>query len=203
MADTSYTIVSKKRVVSPVWDYFEFHADNEGKVIDEGVAICRRCSSNARASGRNTLNLLSHLKTHHPSQCTQVPQSQKSKAKENKKPSNASSSSATNKASIPELLTRVQKYEKYTRQWRKITDSVAFCISKDMLSIYAVEKEGFRRLVDPRYEMPSAKYFSNTVIPALFKKTREREVSKIFLSHYGHVIQLNNGTILELFNTFH
>ena len=35
-----YIIVPNKRVVSPVWDYFGLHVDNEGKVINEGVAIC-------------------------------------------------------------------------------------------------------------------------------------------------------------------
>ena len=185
MADTSYTIVPKRRVVSPVWDYFGLRADNEGKVIDEGVAVCRRCSSNVRASGGNTSNLLSHLRTHHPSQYTQVLQSQKCKEKE--KPSNAYSSSATNQSSIPELFTRAQKYEKSTKRWREITDSVTYCISKDMLPIYTTEKEGFRRLVetlDPRYEMPSAKYFSNTAIPALFEKTREKVVGEITSAKY-------------------
>ena len=56
-----------------------------------------------------------------------------------------------------------------------------------MLPIYATEKEGFRRLVetlDPRYEMPYAKYFSNTVIPALFENTRERVVCEITSAKY-------------------
>ena len=51
-----------------------------------------------------------------------------------------------------------------------------------MFPIYTTEKVGFRRLVetlDPRYEMPSAKYFSNTAILALFEKTRERVVAEV------------------------
>ena len=71
MADLS-RIVPKKRVVSPVWDYFGLRVDDEGKVIDDGVAVCQRCNSNVRASDGNTSNLLSHLRTHHPSQYTQV-----------------------------------------------------------------------------------------------------------------------------------
>ena len=186
MADLSCTIVSKKRVVSPVWDYFGLRADNEGKVMDDGVAFCRRCNSNVCASGGNTSNLLSHLRTHHPSQYTQVLQAQKAKVKENEKSLNASPSS-TNQASIPELFTKMQKYKKTTRRWRDITDLVTYCISKDMLPIYTTKKKGFRRLVetlDPRYEIPSAKYFSNTAIPALFEKTRERVVTEITSAKY-------------------
>ena len=76
MATTSCTIIPMKRVVSPVWDYFRLCADIEGKVIDEGVAVCRQCSSNVCATGGNILNLLLHLRTHHPSLYTQVLQSQ-------------------------------------------------------------------------------------------------------------------------------
>ena len=53
-------------------------------------------------SGGNTMNLLSDLRMHHPSL-----QTQKAKAKQNEKSSNASSSSA-NQASIPKLFTEAQ-----------------------------------------------------------------------------------------------
>ena len=61
MADSS-RIVPRKRVVSPAWDYFGLCVDDEGKVIDDGVAVYQRCNSNVRASGGNTSNLLSHLR---------------------------------------------------------------------------------------------------------------------------------------------
>ena len=185
MADSS-CIVPKKRVVSPVWGYCRLGVDDEGKIIDDGVAVCQRCNSDVRASGGNTSNLLSHLRTHHPSQYMQVLQVQKAKAKENNKSLNASSSS-TSQVSIPELFTKGPKYERSTRRWREITDLVTYCISKDMFPIYTMEKVGFRRLVetlDPRYEMPSAKYFSNIAIPALFEKTREWVVAEVTSARY-------------------
>ena len=157
------TIVSKKKVVSPVWDYFGLRVDGEGKVIDNGMVVCCRCNSNVCASGGNTSNLLSHLRIHHPAQYTQVLQTQKAKVKENDK--SLKTSSSANQTSTPELFNRAQKYDKATKQWQEITDLVMYCISKDMRPIYTTEKEGFCNLVltlDPRYEMPSAKYFSNT-----------------------------------------
>jgi len=87
----------------PVWDYFRLCAANKGKVIDEGITVCCRCSSNVCASG-NMSNWLLHLRMHHPSQYTQVLQSQKCKAKENEKPSNASLLSATDQASTLNCL---------------------------------------------------------------------------------------------------
>ena len=185
MADSSCTIVPKKKVVSPVWDYFGLCADSEGKIIDDGVTVCRQCNGNVRASGGNTSNLLSHLRTHHPSKYTLVLQAQREKVKE----SSTASSSSTNasQATLPELFTKTQKYERTTRRWREITDSITYCISKDMLPIYTVEKEGFRRLtytLDSKYEIPSAKYFSSVAIPALYEKTRETVAVEVQSAYY-------------------
>ena len=173
--------------MSPVWDYFGLHADNKGKFMDDGVAVRRLCNSNVCVTDGNTLNLLSHLRTS-PSITVyiQILQVQKAKVKENEKSLNASLSS-TNQSSIPELFTKVQKYKKTTRRRQDITDSVTYCISKDMLPIYTTEKKGFCRLVetlDPRHKIPSVMYFSNAAIPALFEKPRERVVAEITSAKY-------------------
>ena len=50
------------------------------------------------------------------------------------------------------------------------------------MPIYSVEKPGFQQLLkefDPLYVLPSRKYFSNTAIPALYAKTREKVVSEV------------------------
>jgi len=67
------------------------------------------------------------------------------------------------------------------------------------------EKEGFGCLLftlDPRYEIPSTKYFSSVAIPSLYEKTREKVAAEIKI-HYRYVVQLNNGTIFEIFSTLH
>lgn len=116
MVDLSCTIVSKKRVIAPVWDYFGLYADNKGKFMEDGLAVSRWCKSNVRVSSGNTLNLLSHLRTHHPSQYIYTnTTSTEAIAKENENSLNASSS-PTNQTSIPELFTKVQKYKKTMRQ---------------------------------------------------------------------------------------
>jgi len=159
-------LMPKKKAISPVWDHFGQRGDGEGRVIDSDVAVCRRCHSNVRASGGNTSNLLSHLRVHHPAQYTQVLQLQKVKGKENDKSTHTSSSFQA-QASIPELFSKTQKYERTSRRWREITDSLTYCISKEMLPIYTTEKDGFQRFVttlDLRYDLPSAKYMSGTAI---------------------------------------
>ena len=70
----SSSLVSKKKVVSPVWDHFGLQADSEGKVIEEEaeVAVCRKCHNHVLARGGNTSNLISHLRVHHPMLHSQV-----------------------------------------------------------------------------------------------------------------------------------
>ena len=78
---------------------------------------------------------------------------------------------------ITSVLKKVQKYDRDTKKWRDITNAVNFCLSKDSLLIYTVDKLGFRRLLEkmnPQYDLPSSKYFSKVAIPALYKETRQK-----------------------------
>ena len=78
---------------------------------------------------------------------------------------------------ITSVLKKVQKYDRDTKKWRDITNTVTFCLSKDSLPIYTVHKLGFRRLLEkmnPQYDLPSSKYFSKVAIPALYKETRQK-----------------------------
>ena len=71
----------------------------------------------------------------------------------------------------------MQKYDRETKKWRDITNAVTFCLSKDSLPIYTVDKLGFRRLLekmDPQYDLPSSIYFSKVTIPALYEETRQK-----------------------------
>ncbi len=98
----------------------------------------------------------------------------------------ASSSSTKSKSkskaqpTITRSLSKGHKYDRKSKKWQQLTDSITFCLAKDMMPIYSVEKTGFRLLLerfDPQYELPSRKYFSGTAIPALYARVRE-EVAK-------------------------
>lgn len=160
-------LVPKPKTVSVVWNYFGLEQDEEGKPKNDDVAICRRCKRRVQARGGNTSNLLSHLRTHHPLQHSEVVQAQKGKKRK----------AVPQCENIDSMLKQAQKYDRKSKRWQEITDAVTFCIAKDMLPLYSVEKQGFRRLIellDPRYDTPSSKYFSQTAIPKLYGQTRER-----------------------------
>ena len=63
-----------------------------------------------------------------------------------------------------------------------MTDSMLYCIAKDMIPIYAVEKTGFKMLLksfDSKYEMRNRNHFSQTVLPMLYVKTQETVSNKL------------------------
>ena len=73
-------------------------------------------------------------------------------------------------------------YSRESSKWKELTDSVTYCIAKDMLPIRIVEKEGFKTLVkklDRWYEFPTRKYISKKAIPDLYSVTRESVKSHI------------------------
>ncbi len=59
----------------------------------------------------------------------------------------------------------------------------------DMVPLYTVEKDGFRRMIktlDPRYVIPSRKYFSQTAIPNLYQQHRAKlEVDLATIPHFA------------------
>ncbi|KAJ8380238.1 hypothetical protein SKAU_G00010160 [Synaphobranchus kaupii] len=58
-----------------------------------------------------------------------------------------------------------------------ITKSIAGFICKDLRPYSVVENEGFRRMLttlEPRYEVPSRRYFTDKAIPALYAETRAK-----------------------------
>ena len=167
------SLVAKPKSTSPVWTYFGFEADEDGKAKSDEVAICRSCQRRVKAKGSNTSNLFSHLRVHHPLKFAEVQQAQKQKANTERSRSKVSGKQPT----IGDVVQKSNQYERGGKKWKQLTDTVTFCLAKDMLPIYSVEKEGFRKMLctfDAQYDLPGRKYFSETAIPALYASTREK-----------------------------
>lgn len=90
-------------------------------------------------------------------------------------------SSATQTSLTQSMFSGVP-YERNSIKWKEITNAVAFHVAKDMIPIYTVEKPSFKRLLqtlDPRYKMPSRKYFSEQVLPKMYSDVREKVTAKL------------------------
>lgn len=145
---------------SKVWAHFGFYTDN-GATLDKEFAICKNCLSRVKYTG-NTTNLHSHLVRHHP-ELAAVERTV------NDANANASVSQPTIntlfKAKLPSASPRAAS----------ITKSIACFISKDLRPYSVVESEGFRQMIhtlEPRYDIPCRKHFTEKVIPVLYAKTK-------------------------------
>lgn len=169
-------ITKTKSVKSVVWKYFGYKDED---AVKKEIAICRTCRKAVAARGGNTSNLISHLKIHHPLKHEEF---RKLNAESQHSTTARSKTDGKPQTSIVDSIKATQKYDRNSRKWQKLTDAVTYCIGKDMLPVYTVEKEGFANLLkqfDPQYELPSRKYFSKTAIPKLYESTRESVLQNI------------------------
>jgi len=70
-----------------------------------------------------------------------------------------------------------------------------------MLPIYIVEKPGFKQMLetfDPRYQLPSRKYFSKATIPALFNTTQSALASILHeVEYFSSTIDLWSSVSMQ------
>ena len=61
----SVELIPKKNTKSPVWNYFGFTPDDEGRPTNYCFPKCRLCFKDVSAKFGNTSNLMKHLRLHH------------------------------------------------------------------------------------------------------------------------------------------
>ena len=108
---------------------------------------------NQRASFVLKRSLQRHLRNHHPAKAQEV---------EKQTPKRRQPATPQGQPSISQAFSKMQRNERGGKQWQKLTNSITNCLAKDMISLYTVEKSGFKQLLndfDPKYDIPSRKYF--------------------------------------------
>lgn len=145
---------------SKVWAHFGFYNTDDGKTLDKDYAICKNCLAKVKYNG-NTTNMHSHLVRHHPDLASEE------KTANVSTPGSQPTLDTVFKAKLPFASPRAAS----------ITKSIAGFICKDLRPYSVVENEGFRRMLttlEPRYEVPSRRYFTDKAIPALYAETRAK-----------------------------
>lgn len=145
---------------SAVWTFFGYLKSDKS----QSNVYCKLCQRYVPNKCGNTTNLFSHLKQHHPLEHAQCQTS-----KTTVRP-------ALQQQSLHSAFSNVTPYDKKSKRHCDITNAVAYCLAKDMLPINTVENDGFKRLIkviDPRYELPGRKHFSQTALPKLYSECRE------------------------------
>ncbi|XP_077417784.1 E3 SUMO-protein ligase ZBED1 isoform X1 [Vanacampus margaritifer] len=162
-------LVPKRNSTSIVWTWFGFSPEDKAQT----KVICKVCRDAVRTSDGNTTNLFNHVRRQHPNHYAD---SQTKRRSDTWQPEAAASSKLT-QPTVTQSVNKGTPYEKTSKRWREITEAVTYYLVKDMIPIKNVENEGFKRLfkvVDPRYDLPSRKFFSSTAIPRLYSECREK-----------------------------
>lgn len=126
---------------------------------------CDICNQKVKTKQSNTTNLWSHLLRNHPEQYAvlkPLPVAMKTKSK-------------PESSDGQRTLTSFQKHAPNSKRHHEITDAVIKFICQDLQPIYVLDKPGFKRLIstlDPRYDLPSRKRASESLIPKLYNLVR-------------------------------
>jgi len=163
--------VKKKGSKSVVWNYFGLLANENGVVLQEreDEPVCRTCKKSVRAKSGNTSNLLAHLRDHHADLYSEAAKGVHSLGR----------GESSKQPSLRETLERSMQYSSHSSEAITLNRAVAYFLTKDMQPVYTVEKSGFKLLVsklNPRYNLPSRKHFTEVEIPKLYVEVRDTVV---------------------------
>lgn len=144
------------RAKSAIWKHFKLDTPTSP------TATCYICNAKVARGGDkvgkfNTTNLNKHLQKHH--------------AKEHAELRAKPAESTTMQLTLVDALQRREKLPAGSVKATNITEKVMEFIVLDSQHLSVVDNEGFRRLLEhlePRYSLPSRKYFS--ALPELYKK---------------------------------
>ncbi|XP_019733293.1 zinc finger BED domain-containing protein 1-like isoform X1 [Hippocampus comes] len=162
---------------SMVWLWFGFKASD----MEQKTVICKTCRRQIATSDSNTSNLFYHLKTRHEELYIESVRLRESINGTSQPQSNGTKK--TDQRARKESLTKFIPYDEQSRRHREITDAICdFIISEDTAFACTVEKKGFRALIktlDPRYNMPDRKHFSDVQLPRLYKECRAKVTEEL------------------------
>lgn len=160
MEKEEFELIENEKAKSKIWAEFNLRKRKSTGKIEDGVAVCKKCKMDIRYSG-GTTNLNTHLNRHHKINLQQG--SSKS----------GTSSSTVKQPTIMSSFGQTSKYKPTSQRYKDITQAVGKFIVKDLRPFSVVSNDGFKdmiRVLDPRYDLPSRTYFSETVIPNMYNE---------------------------------
>ncbi len=90
--------------------------------------------------------------------------------------------SSNSQPTLEVTIARKAKYPAKSCQAKEINKAVTYFIAKDAIPVSTVSKPGFKHLVsklNPKYEIPTRKHFSEIEIPALYSLVRANTVKPL------------------------
>ena len=159
---------------SQVWDYFGFPAQG-GEFIEDkkkrNIVFCKLCSKQLSYQG-STTNMTVHLQYHHRSEFEKV----KAKCTPPAQPA-ATAQRPIGQRSITEAFQYQQPLAQTSMRWKSLTNSVCYCIAKDMMPFSTVSNKGFKDMLhtfEPRYILPDRKTITQRYMPEMYQKEKAK-----------------------------
>ena len=110
---------------STIWEYFSYKQDDDRKLIEDDGFFCNICHRSVSAKSGNTSNLMSHLKNSHKSVFAQLKTAKTSS-------STAAKQSPPKQRSIETSFGFVQPYQRQSKKWKELTDTITHFIVKHL-----------------------------------------------------------------------
>lgn len=169
--------------ISVVWDFFQICVDNNS------LAECNLChikvsrGSTGNSRTYTTSGLITHLKNYHNNEYDE----RQKKRKENSSVFVEEPKKTFRQQNLLQYMEKAQQWPINHSSSIKIHEAIAKMISFDMQPIQIVENEGFQNLIhclEPKYIIPSRKYFAETLLPDLFQKVK-KNILQVIKYHNG------------------
>ena len=165
MEKEDFELIENERAKSKIWAEFNLKKRKSTGKIEDGIAVCKKCKMDIRYSG-GTTNLNTHLTRHHKINLQQG-------ASKSGTSLTAATVSTVEQPTIMSSFGQTSKYKPTSQRYKDITQAVGKFIVKDLRPFSVVSNDGFKdmiRVLDPRYDLPSRTYFSETVIPNMYNE---------------------------------
>ena len=172
--------LNRKR--SSIWTFFTTAENTK-------FATCSVCLKEVPRGGQSTksyttTNLINHLKSKHPEEYKNYEELKVTKEKEtNSKDRQSSGNEAKLKqVTLPEARDLLKPWDINDHRAKSIHIKIAEMIALDCQPYSLVEDVGFKALVralEPKYQIPSRRYFCETVIPEMVCTMESRIKSKL------------------------
>ncbi|NXS06218.1 ZBED1 protein, partial [Neodrepanis coruscans] len=168
-------LVAHPRAKSKVWKYFGFDTNAEGCILQWKKIYCRICMAQIAYSG-NTSNLSYHLEKNHPDEFCEFVKSNTEQMREAFATAFSKIKPESSQQVVQDSLI-MKTYQNYeNKKHQELTSAVISLICEGMYPASIVDEPTFKALLrtaDPRYELPSRKYFCTKAIPEKYSAVRE------------------------------
>ena len=166
-------VVPKKNTKSNAWLHFALLATEDGKIIDSELdrPVCKVCGKRVLAKASNTTNLFQHLREHHPAVYAELGPRKQTKQED-----------SHGQPTLGSVIMKSALYSSGSSQAKDLNRAVAYHIAKDAVPLSTVDKPGFRFMVsklNPRYQLPSHKHFSENEISKMYAEVRDNLVTPL------------------------